>query len=69
MQNGSIRSWTPDDCLFKLLQQYFVHKFLTKSMETIKSVTKKEKHNSKQIKYRRKLNLVLLYLYEGELTA
>ena len=29
-----IRSWTPDDCLFKLLQHN------TKSMETIKSITK-----------------------------
>ena len=38
-------------------------------METIKSVTKKDKHNTKQIKYRWKLNLVLLYLYEGELMA
>jgi len=37
-------------------------------METIKSV-KKDKHNTEQIKYRRKLNLVLSYLYEGELTA
>jgi len=38
-------------------------------METIKSTTKKDKHNTKQIKYRRKLNLVLPYLYGGELTA
>ena len=38
-------------------------------METIKSITKKDKHKTKQIKYRRKLNLVLPYLYEGELTA
>ena len=39
-------------------------------MQTIKSVTKKkDKHNTKQIKYRRKLNLVLLYLYGGDLTA
>jgi len=30
-------------------------------METIKSITKKDKHNTKQIKYRRKLNLVLPY--------
>jgi len=41
----------------------------TKSMETIKSITKKYKHNTKQIKYRRKLNLVLPYLHGGELTA
>jgi len=38
-------------------------------METIKSITKKDKHNTKQMKYRRKLNLVLPYLYGGELTA
>ena len=38
-------------------------------METIKCITKKDKHNTKQIKYRRKLNLVLLYRYEGELTV
>jgi len=38
-------------------------------METIKSITKKDKHNTKQIKYRRKLNLVLPYLYGEELTA
>ena len=42
----------------------------TKSMETIKSTTKKkDKHNTKQSKYRRKLNLALPYLYGGELTA
>ena len=38
-------------------------------METIKSNHKKDKHNTKQIKYRRKLNLVLPYLYGGELAA
>jgi len=39
-------------------------------METIKSITKKKaEHNTKQIKYRRKLKLVLPYLYGGELTA
>jgi len=38
-------------------------------METIKSIIKNDKHNTKQIKYRRKLNLVLPYLYGGELTA
>ena len=38
-------------------------------METINSITKNDKYNTKQIKYRRKLNLVLPYLYGGELTA
>ena len=33
------------------------------------SITKKDKHNIKQTKYRPKLNLVLSYLYGGELTA
>jgi len=30
---------------------------------------KKDKHNTKQIKYGRKLNLVLPYLYGGQLTV
>jgi len=38
-------------------------------METIKFITKEDKHNTTQIKYRRKLNLVLPYLYGGELMA
>jgi len=69
MYNGSIRSWTPDDCLFKLLQQYFVHKFLTQNQWKPLNLSQKDKHNTKQIKYRRKLNLVLPYLYEGELAT
>ena len=38
-------------------------------MENIKIYHKKDKHNTKQIKYGPKLNLVLPYLYGGELTA
>ena len=35
----------------------------TKSIETIKSVTKKDKQNTKQIKYRRKFNLLEAEFY------
>ena len=41
----------------------------TKPMKITKSNTKKDEHNIKQIKYRQKLNLILPYLYGGELTA
>jgi hypothetical protein len=41
----------------------------TKPIKITKSNTKRDEHNTKQIKYRRKLNLILPYLYGGELTA
>jgi hypothetical protein len=34
-------------------------------MQNTKSNTKKDDHNTKQIKYRWKLNLILPYLYRG----
>jgi hypothetical protein len=36
-------------------------------MKITKSNTKKDGHNTKQIKYRRKLNLILPHLHGGEL--
>jgi hypothetical protein len=38
-------------------------------MKITKSITKKDENDTKQIKYRRKLNLILPHLYGGELTA
>jgi hypothetical protein len=38
-------------------------------MKITKSNTKKDEHNTKQIKYRRKLNLILPHLYGEELTT
>jgi hypothetical protein len=38
-------------------------------MKITKSNTKKDEQNTKQIKYRRKLNLILPHLYGGELTT
>jgi hypothetical protein len=46
-----------------------VHKFIHETTKNTKSKTKKDENNTKQIKYRRKLNLILPRLYGGELTA
>jgi len=55
MQNGLTRSWTLDDCLFKLLEQYFVHKIFKYNQWEILNLSHKDKHNTK-IKYRRERN-------------
>jgi hypothetical protein len=41
----------------------------TKPVKTTESNTKKDEHNTKQIKYRWKLNLILPHLHGGELTT
>ena len=46
-----------------------MHKFLTQNQWKPLNLSQKDKHNTKQIKYRRKLKLVLPHLYGGELTA
>jgi hypothetical protein len=38
-------------------------------MKITKPNIKKDEHNTKQIKYRQKLNLILPHLYGGELTT
>lgn len=62
MQDEMIRSWTADDFLFKLLQQSFVHKFIHKKpMKIFNSNI----NNTNQIK----LDVILSYMYRGELMA